>query len=109
MSGTAVRTLKEASITDSGLNPECLIEIRWKVPSETNVELHICVLMLSWHKCGVDRCSAPFAALGCCATSHFLSPARAHIAPAMKTASPHHYRTLPIFCRFFNYFSTCFY
>src|SRR5258706_13206709 len=30
MSGTAVRTLKEASITESGLNPECLIEIRWK-------------------------------------------------------------------------------
>jgi hypothetical protein len=39
MSGTPVRTLKEASITASGLNPECLIEIRWKVPSETNVEL----------------------------------------------------------------------
>jgi hypothetical protein len=30
MSGTAVRTLKEASITESGLNPECLIEIRWE-------------------------------------------------------------------------------
>jgi hypothetical protein len=35
MSGTAVRTLKEAWITESGLNPECLIEIRWKVPWET--------------------------------------------------------------------------
>ena len=35
MSGTALRTLKEASITESGLNPQCLIEIRWTVPSET--------------------------------------------------------------------------
>jgi hypothetical protein len=26
--------------------------------------------MLSWHKCGVDRCCALFAALGRCATSH---------------------------------------
>ena len=55
MSGTAVRTLKEASITESGLNPECLIEIRWKVPSETNVELHICFLMLSCQKCEVAQ------------------------------------------------------
>ena len=39
MSGTAWRTLKEASITESGLNPECLIEIRWKVPSETTMPL----------------------------------------------------------------------
>src|ERR1700733_756574 len=39
MSGTAVRALKEASITESGLNPECLIEIRWKVPSETTMPL----------------------------------------------------------------------
>jgi len=37
ISGTAVRTLKEASISESGLNPECLIEIRWKVPSETTM------------------------------------------------------------------------
>jgi hypothetical protein len=42
MSGTAVRTLKEASITESGLNPECLIETRWKVPagSEHVVSAH---------------------------------------------------------------------
>jgi hypothetical protein len=41
MSGTAPRTLNEATMTESGLNPECLIEIRWNVASAINVELHI--------------------------------------------------------------------
>src|SRR5258708_29095333 len=62
--------------------------------------------MLSWHKCGVDRCFARFAARDRCATSHFGSPARAHIAPAMKTASRQHYRTLPIFGSFIDEFAT---
>jgi hypothetical protein len=62
-------------------------------------------IMLSWHKCGVDRCSAPFSTLGRCATSHFWSPARAHIAPAMKTASRQQYRTLPIFGSFIDDFA----
>src|SRR5258708_10719673 len=62
--------------------------------------------MLSWHKCGVDRCFARFAARDRCATSHFGSPARAHIAPAMKTASRQHYWTLPIFGSFIDDFAT---